>query len=148
MPLYYSDDNVRGLHILAVLTAARELVSSLVTNGGAETLAPLITAELDKLAHEANRLAQFERECAARGTLKAPEPKFIAQILSDAETVRSLTADERDTQNMDDTQVHEAFAPGGLFAPDAVAEARPADAEEAIEEDPFWLSLEFRKEAE
>lgn len=146
MPLSYSDDNVRGLHVLAVLTAARELVATLATNGGAESLAPLITTELEKLAHEANRLAQFERECAARGTLKPIEPRYLAQILSDAETVRSLTADERDTANMTDTQADAAFAPGGLFAPEAVAQARPAEGqEEPIEDDPFWLGLEFRK---
>jgi hypothetical protein len=118
-----TDARIQGLHILAVLAAARTLATTLALNGGAGKACPLIQAELQALVDEIDTLSRFEREAQVRGTIRGTEGAEIAALLDASRNARNLTGVQRAAARMDEDEVGQAFDSEDLFADPAGAPA-------------------------
>ncbi len=101
---------VQGLHILAVLRAAREVAASVARSGGAERVkVEAVRDELAELTSACDRLSNYERQAIARGELPVDtSSQDVADILQ--RTASLLKADPEKLAVLRQTQAEEDAA--------------------------------------
>lgn len=114
-----SDQRLHGLHVFAVVNAARALVARMAAEGGSERVeANALRTELAKIAHDVDLLSAFEQQCAARGVRLQLDAEEIATLVEHTTPEREETGDVRDAKNMSAEKVANLFDAGALTQPD------------------------------
>lgn len=117
-----SDGRVLGIHVLAVVRAAKLLTAKRA--GVARKSVPrALVDELEELENAVNGLVQFEREAATRGTLRPTDPGEIAQLIERARGMMERSVEERDVLDAAATDAFDlADEPPAMDDPFAVPE--------------------------
>ena len=103
--------HVQGLHVLAVVKAARELSSVVTRSGGAARVqADAIRETLGELVTATDRLTNFERQAIARGELPVDTASAdVADILARAAGLLNADREQHDAMNLTDEEAAAVF---------------------------------------
>jgi exonuclease III len=102
---------VQGLHVLAVLRAAREVAAATARAGGAERVkVEAVREELAELTAACDRLSNYERQAVARGDLSVDtSSQDVADILERATGVLQANRESLDVLQQTAAEGEAAF---------------------------------------